>query len=67
MAGLTHSRHLTCQAEIYEKSLSLIRDYFDGEDEDDLDLTAPETDDASHQFSFGVGAIPDTAGGHFSF
>lgn len=55
------------EAEIYEKSLRLIRDYFDGEDEDDLDVTAPELDYEAHQFSFGIGAVPDTPSSHFSF
>lgn len=41
-------------ADIYEKSVRLIRDYFDGEDEEDFDI-APDMDYDSHQFTFGVG------------
>ncbi|GMF19087.1 unnamed protein product [Phytophthora fragariaefolia] len=36
------------------KSVRIIRDYFDGEDEEDFDI-APEMDHGSHQFTFGVG------------
>jgi hypothetical protein len=42
------------QLEIYEKSVRIIRDYFDGEDEEDFDI-APDMDYGAQQFAFGVG------------
>ncbi|KAL3668431.1 hypothetical protein V7S43_006518 [Phytophthora oleae] len=42
---------------IYEKSVSIIRDYFEGEDEEDFDV-APDMDYGAQQFSFGVGSSP---------
>ncbi|KAG6598017.1 Importin alpha-2 subunit [Phytophthora cinnamomi] len=42
------------EEDIYEKSVRIIRDYFDGEDEEDFDI-APDMDYGSHQFTFGVG------------
>ncbi|KAG7399218.1 Importin alpha subunit (Karyopherin alpha subunit) (Serine-rich RNA polymerase I suppressor protein) [Phytophthora boehmeriae] len=47
------------EEEIYEKSVRIIREYFDGEDEEDFDIS-PEMNFASQQFSFGMGdAIAD--------
>lgn len=59
---------MVCErAEIYEKSLRIIRDYFDGEDDDDYDV-APETDYGAQQFSFGVTDGMDVvSGGRFAF
>lgn len=55
----TRARQLTNLAiicpDIYEKSVRIIRDYFDGEDEEDFDI-APDMDYGSHQFTFGVGS-----------
>ncbi|CAI5727810.1 hypothetical protein KXD40_005692 [Peronospora effusa] len=42
------------EEDIYEKSVRIIRDYFDGEDEEDFDIT-PDMDYNSHQFTFGMG------------
>ncbi|KAH7476271.1 hypothetical protein KRP22_000111 [Phytophthora ramorum] len=42
------------EEDIYEKSVRIVRDYFDGEDEEDFDI-APDMDYGSHQFAFGVG------------
>lgn len=41
-------------SELYEKAVRIIREYFDGEDEDDLDDMAPEIDFDSQQFAFGA-------------
>ncbi|CAH0483105.1 unnamed protein product [Peronospora belbahrii] len=41
------------EEDIYEKSVRIIRDYFDGEDEDDFDI-APDMDYHSHEFTFGM-------------
>ncbi|KAE8896580.1 Importin subunit alpha-1b [Phytophthora fragariae] len=43
------------EEDIYEKSVRIIRDYFEGEDEEDFDV-APDMDYGSHQFTFGVGS-----------
>ncbi|RLN91498.1 hypothetical protein BBJ28_00018558 [Nothophytophthora sp. Chile5] len=42
------------EEEIYEKSLRIIQDYFDGEDDEEFDI-APEMDYDSRQFAFGMG------------
>ncbi|TDH72177.1 hypothetical protein CCR75_006113 [Bremia lactucae] len=51
------------EQEIYEKAMRIICDYFDGEDEDDFDIT-PDMDYNAHEFTFGVGA---SAGGDVPF
>ncbi|KAF4323608.1 hypothetical protein BBO99_00001971 [Phytophthora kernoviae] len=55
------------EEEIYEKSVHIIREYFDGEDDEDFDI-APDMDFASQQFSFGMGdEIAGAAGGDVRF
>ncbi|KAG7393377.1 Importin alpha subunit (Karyopherin alpha subunit) (Serine-rich RNA polymerase I suppressor protein) [Phytophthora pseudosyringae] len=41
------------EEDIYEKSVRIIRDYFDGEDEEDFAI-APDMDYGAHQFTFGM-------------
>lgn len=53
--------------ELYEKALRIIRDYFDGEDDEDYDDMAPEVDFDAHQFSFGTAENHSAAGNQFSF
>ena len=48
-----HSCAVLWDADIYEKSVRIIRDYFDGEDEEDFDI-APDLDYSSHRYAFGV-------------
>lgn len=43
-----------CVTELYEKAVRIIRDYFDGEDDEDFDFVAPEIDFDSRQFAFGT-------------
>lgn len=54
------------EEDIYDKSVRIIRDYFDGEDEEDLDVT-PDMDYSAHQFSFGVGEAASVDGGSIRF
>ncbi|KAG6972328.1 hypothetical protein JG688_00004054 [Phytophthora aleatoria] len=54
------------EEDIYEKSVRIIRDYFDGEDEEDFDIT-PDMDYGAHQFSFGVGEAASADGGNIRF
>ncbi|EEY61401.1 importin alpha-2 subunit [Phytophthora infestans T30-4] len=54
------------EEDIYDKSVRIIRDYFDGEDEEDLDVT-PDMDYSAHQFSFGVGEAAIVDGGSIRF
>ncbi|KAG2774548.1 Importin subunit alpha-1b [Phytophthora cactorum] len=54
------------EEDIYEKSVRIIRDYFDGEDEEDFDI-APDMDYGAHQFSFGVGEAASADGGNIRF
>ncbi|GAB9465830.1 hypothetical protein Gpo141_00003220 [Globisporangium polare] len=42
------------EEELYEKAVRIIRDYFDGEDDEDFDFVAPEIDFDSRQFAFGT-------------
>ncbi|GLE04237.1 hypothetical protein PINS_up013148 [Pythium insidiosum] len=48
--------------EIFEKAHRIIRDYFNGEDEEDFELE-PDYDDENQQFQFGA----DSDVGHFDF
>lgn len=41
-------------SELYEQAVRIIREYFDGEDDDELDDMAPEIDFDSRQFAFGI-------------
>ncbi|KAI9905401.1 hypothetical protein PsorP6_013823 [Peronosclerospora sorghi] len=55
------------EQEIYEKSMCLLRDYFDGEVEED-DNVAPAMDYDSHQFTFGMdGQVTSTSAGENRF
>uniref|UniRef100_M4BD43 Importin subunit alpha n=1 Tax=Hyaloperonospora arabidopsidis (strain Emoy2) TaxID=559515 RepID=M4BD43_HYAAE len=51
---LIQNLQLHQEEDIYEKSVRIIRDYFDGEDEEDFDI-APDLDYGSHRYAFGVG------------
>lgn len=62
---------MSCQlirslSDIYEKAMHLIKEYFDGDDDDDLDY-APEVDYESRQFAFGVGADAAVAQPAYNF
>lgn len=46
--------------------MHLIQEYFDGDDDDDLDY-APEVDYESRQFAFGVGAEAAVAQPMYNF
>uniref|UniRef100_A0AAV1T9B0 Importin subunit alpha n=1 Tax=Peronospora matthiolae TaxID=2874970 RepID=A0AAV1T9B0_9STRA len=68
---LIQNLQLHQEEDIYEKSVRIIRDYFDGEDEEDFDI-APDLDYGSHRYTFGVDgeAARTSADGdsfHFSF
>uniref|UniRef100_K3WKY9 Importin subunit alpha n=1 Tax=Globisporangium ultimum (strain ATCC 200006 / CBS 805.95 / DAOM BR144) TaxID=431595 RepID=K3WKY9_GLOUD len=58
------------EEELYEKALRIVRDYFDGDDDEDYDDMAPEIDFDAHQFSFGATPGPENhaaAGNQFNF
>ncbi|POM76876.1 Importin alpha-2 subunit [Phytophthora palmivora] len=57
------------EEDIYEKSVRIIQDYFDGEDEEDFDI-APDLGYGDHQYTFGMtGAATSTVadGGSMQF
>lgn len=52
--------------EIYDKSVKMLREYFDSEEDDD-GMAAPTVDETNNQFTFGTGTATTAPSGGFNF